>query len=449
MGNEADAVIYGWQPQSVRPPFTAARAEGVFIWDVEGKRYLDLAAGQINVNVGYSHPRILRAMQEQMAQFTYVAPSMGTEVRTRLAEEVVRHTPPSLRHVLFTSSGSESIEAAIKIARAVTGRNKIYSAWRSYHGATTGASSVSGDPRRLFVEPGIAGTRLFHGPTCYRCALGERRAPLCEYACRASLRNSILLDGPETVAAVLIEPIPGTSGVFVPPKEFYEGLQEFCAAHGIVLIADETMTGWGRTGRWFACEHFGLSPDILTTAKGITSGYVPLGAVVISAEIRDRFTERAFVAGSTNEGHALACAAGVANIEVYEEERLIERSARLGLRLARRLAQIKEHHPAVGDVRSLGLFACIELTANRDLGIPLAGYRDENGNVGRALAQRLLDLGVIAIAKWDFLFIGPPLVITESQLDGALDAIDEALDVVDRRAQEVRRVSLMPKEASA
>lgn len=448
MSLQRDCVVYGWQPQRHRPALEIARAQGVYLWDTGGRRYLDLCAGQMNVNVGHSHPHILGAMREQMEQLTYVAPNLATATRTQLAAELIRRCPHPLEYAFFTSSGAESVEAALKIARAATGRNKIYSAWRSYHGASAGASAVSGDPRRVFVEPGAAGVRFFHGATCYHCAFGFRQPPECGLACVESLKSSILLDGPETVAAVLIEPIPGTSGVYVPPRDFLRALQSFCTAHGILLIADETMTGWGRTGRWFACEHFGITPDILTTAKGITSAYVPLGAVAMTAKIRDQFLERAFVAGSTNEGHALACAAGVANIQVYEQENLIERSAQLGLHLAQRLSDIESRHPAVGDVRCLGLFACIELTSHRETRAPLADYRDRQGNIAAALTRRLLDLGVIVVAKWDYLFIAPPLVITQAELDGALDAVDEALEVADARLLQQQRAPVASEVAS-
>jgi taurine--2-oxoglutarate transaminase len=221
--------------------------------------------------------------------------------------------------------------------------------------------------------------------------------------------------------------------VYVPPKQFLVEIQSFCAEHGILLIVDETMTGWGRTGRWFASEHFELKPDIMTTAKGITSAYVPLGAVIMSGKVRRHFDTRTFVAGSTNEGHALACAAGIANIEVYESERLIERSASLGLHLAQRLNALRARHPSIGDVRSLGLFGCIELTGGQRNSEPLAGYRDQYGNIAKDLTRRLLDLGVAIVAKWDYLFIAPPLTITQEALEEGLDALDVALEIADKR----------------
>lgn len=431
MAHSIQPVVYGWQPQRVATPARFVRGEGVYLWDASGHRFMDFGSGQINVNVGYGHPKVLDAMREQLSQLTYVAPSFETAARSDLAAKIVERMPDDLSHVFFTNSGSEAIETAIKIARAVTGRVKIYSATRSYHGNTMYASAISGDPRRLFAEPGLAGGARFHGPTCYSCAFGFQSPPDCGFACLQSLRNSIVLDGPETVAAIVLEAIVGTSGLYVAPAEFVRGVRKLCDEFGILLILDETMTGWGRTGRWFAYEHYQLRPDILTTAKGITSGYVPLGAVVMSSAIYDCFSERPFVAGSTHEGHALACAAGVANMEVYEAEGLIEQSRILGDYLLELLAAVKLRHPCVGDVRGKGLLACLELTRNSATKAPIAGYRDRVTNLSAPLIRRLFAMNLIVLAKWDFVFVAPPLMITRAQLEEGVHAIDVALREVD------------------
>jgi taurine--2-oxoglutarate transaminase len=431
----AHHVVYGWQIQDDQPPVCIRRSSGVHLWTADDRRLTDLCSGQINVNVGYGHPHILAKMRHQLDSISYVAPMFATEPRSRLATLIAERLPRELEYVFFTSSGSESIEVAIKVARAVTGRLKIYSAWRSYHGASAGASAISGDPRRLFIEPGLAGVNKFHGATCYCCPYGQAAPPACAYACLEALKNSILQDGPETVAAIVLEPISGTSGLYIPPVEYVRGVRRFCTDHGILLIFDETMTGWGRTGRWFALEHFGVIPDLLTTAKGITSAYVPLGATIMTAAVRDCFKSRAFVAGSTNEGHTLACAAAIANIEVYEQQNLIDKSLRMGGYLLERLEEIKGRHPSVGDVRGKGLFACIELTSHRAQRRPLAGYRDCRRNVSSELTRRLLEAGVFVIAKWDYVFIAPPLVISKEELDEGLGIIDAALSYTDEVAE--------------
>jgi taurine--2-oxoglutarate transaminase len=431
MTEAADTVVYGWLCQGAERPVRIANADGIYLWDEYGREYADFASGQININVGYNHPRVLAAMQTQMQRASYVAPNLATEVRSRLAQLVVDRTPTDLQHVFFGNSGAEAIETAVKIARTVTGRSKIYSAWRSYHGATAVASAVSGDPRRLYSEPAPPSISKFHYPACYRCAFGQDDPACCGFPCLHSLESQLLLDGPETVAAILLEPIVGTSGLYIPPADFMIRLRKLCSLHGIVLIIDETMSGWGRSGRWFACEHFDISPDILVTAKGLTSGYVPLSAVVMTSRIYDYFRSRNFVAGSTTEGHALACAAGIANLEIYEEEGLVEQSRLLGEKLIKRLCELKTTHPSVGDVRGKGLFACVELTRDRSRRTPLAGYRNSQRDVATLVTNRLRQLGVMVLAKWDFIFIAPPLIISETQLNQGLEKLDDVLNVVD------------------
>jgi taurine--2-oxoglutarate transaminase len=429
---EAAHVVYGWQRQDVRPPAIFEKANRCHLWDTEGKQYLDFGSGQINVNVGYGHARVLAAMRAQMERTTYMAPAFPTEARIRLASMVASHMPGELKYVFFSNSGSEAIENAVKIARAVTGRQKIYSAWQSYHGATAGAAAISGDPRRMYAEPLMPGLGKFHYANCYRCPFGQVAPPQCHFACLHSLRNQIIHDGPEGVAAIVLEPISGTSGIYVPPLQYVQGIRALCDEYGILLILDETMSGWGRTGRWFACEHFNVAPDILVTAKGITSGYVPLGATILTAKIRDHFLGRPFVGGLTNEAHPLACAAGIANIEVYEEEQLVQRSATLGQYLRDQLLAMSREHQSVGDVRCEGLFACVELTRDRNSKAPLAGYRDKIRNVSVELCRRLFDIGLIVIAKWDFVFIAPPLVVTREELDEGIAKIDQALSYTDQ-----------------
>lgn len=424
-------LVYSWTPQRGRAPLTISDAEGIYLWDKNGRRYADFCSAQISVNVGYKHPFVIDAIERQLRKVAYVAPVFQTEVEQRLAAMVAARTPLGLNHVFFTNTGSEGVETAIKIARAVTGRLKIYSAWQSYHGATSGASAVSGDPRRLFAEPGMVGHAKFLLPNHYRDPFGAEPADLTGSLALAALKSQLEFEGPETVAAILIEPIVGTSGLYVPPVEFVRGLRRLCDQMGMLLIFDETMTGWGRTGRWFACEHFGVAPDLMVTAKGITSGYVPFGCVTMTTPIYEHFLDRPFVAGSTTEGHALGCAAGIANISVYEDEDLITRSTVHGQYLLAGLKALQERHSCVGDVRGRGLFTCVELTSDRATGAPLAGYRNVRRDVAGPLSARLLDLGLSVICKWDFIFIAPPLIVRPEEIDDALTRLDDAFTFVD------------------
>ncbi|MFC5326157.1 aminotransferase class III-fold pyridoxal phosphate-dependent enzyme [Bradyrhizobium oligotrophicum] len=428
---ERQHVVYGWQPQRLAAPLLVTRAEGVNFWDSCGNQYLDLCSGQINVNVGYGHQAIIQAMKRQLDCLTYIAPGFATEPRVRLSSMVAKRCPGDLQYVFFSNSGSEAIENAIKIARAATGRLKIYSAWQSYHGATAGASAISGDPRRLFAEPVVPGVAKFHYAACYRCPFGQSAPPDCGFSCLASLERQIDHDGPETIAAIVLEPIVGTSGLYVPPVDFIKGIRKLCDEHGVLLIFDETMTGWGRTGRWFACEHFDVVPDILVTAKGITSGYVPLGVTVFTPAIREKFLDTAFVGGLTNEGHTLACAAGIANIEVYEQEGLIERSAALGEYLNKSLLELQAMHPSVGSVRGKGLFACLELSSDRERRIGIAGYRNARCTIAGEITSRMLQMGVFVVAKWDFIFVAPPLIISRTALTEAIEKLDKVLAYTD------------------
>jgi taurine--2-oxoglutarate transaminase len=307
-------VIYSWKAQGSVDPIMIERAEGIYMWDTDGKRYLDGCAGLLNVNIGHGNKHVLEAMKTQMDKLCFVAPSFGTEPKARLAEMVAELTPGDLDYVFFTNGGAEAIENAIKAARWYTGRHKIYARWRSYHGATAGAISLTGDPRRWPAEPGIPGVVHFFGPYPYQCPFGSKDEEECGRRTLEVLKTQIMLDGPKTIAAIFMEPIVGTNGIIIPPRNFMTGLRQLCDENGILLVIDETMAGWGRAGKWFGIEHYGIVPDILTTAKGITSGYVQLGLMILNKKIWDHFQEKPFTGGLTYSGHALACAAGIANI---------------------------------------------------------------------------------------------------------------------------------------
>ncbi len=426
-------VIYSWKAQGSVNPIIMDRAEGIYQWDTDGNRYIDFCSGLLNINLGHGNRHVLDAMKAQMEKFCYVGTMFGSEPKARLAQMISEVTPGDLDYSFFTNGGAEAIENAIKAVRLATGRHKIYSRWRSYHGATAGAITLTGDPRRWAAEPGIPGVVKFFGPYPYRCPFGSQTPEECGEKSLEVLKTQLMLDNPKSVAAIFMEPIIGTNGIIIPTKEYMQGVRQLCDENGILLVIDETMGGWGRAGKWFAIENFDVVPDIITTAKGLTSGYVQLGAMIWNKKLWDHFYDHPFVGGLTYGGHALGCATGIANIEVYREENLIERSAQNGEYLKEKLTALMEHHPSIGDVRCKGLWACIELTSDRKTKAPLAGFNNSEQDVAGALTARLAELGLTLFAKWDFIFIAPPLIISKEQIDDAVAMIDEALKVTDAK----------------
>ena len=423
--------VYSWKAQKDVKPVILDKADGVMLYDHDGGEYIDFCAGLLNVNLGHNNAHVKEAMKAQMDKMCYVGTMFGTEPKARLGEMISEVTPGDLDYVFYTNGGAESIENAIKACRHYTGRNKIYSCWRSYHGATAGAISLTGDPRRWAGEPGIPGAVKFFGPYPYRCPFGSQTEEEANLRALKALETQIMLDGPHTIAGIFMEPIVGTNGIIIPSKVFMQGVRELCDRYGIVMVIDETMGGWGRSGKWFAIEHFDVIPDIITTAKGITSGYVQLGAMIWNKKIWDHFWSHPFMGGLTYGGHALACATAIANIEEYKRLNLIDESARKGLYLEKKLLELKDRHPSIGDVRVKGLWACIELTADRESKAELAGFADRKQNVSAELSRRLYASGVYTFCKWDFIFMAPPLIISEKEIDRAVAGIDSALEYTD------------------
>nr|WP_172685383.1 aminotransferase class III-fold pyridoxal phosphate-dependent enzyme [Methylobacterium oryzae] len=425
-------VVYGWRPQPKFTPLTFTRGENSRLWDRDGRCFIDIGAGQMSVNIGYGHPKIQNVMRRGASELTYVAPYFATEARSLLARRVAARLPGDLNYVFFCNGGSDAIETALKVARAYTGRTKIIAAWQSYHGATAGASAISGDARRLMAEPLIPGVGRFHVPGQYRSPFGATSMDEEVAMALEAVDNLFKLEGPNSVAAIVIEPIIGGSGLYVLPSKFLHGLRSICNKYGCLLIADETICAWGRCGEWFSSHRYGLVPDIITTAKGVTSGYMPFGLVGMNENIRDFFNDRAFVGGLTTEGHALACSVALANMEVYEEEALIERSSKLGEYLLNRLNEIFSRHSCIGEVRGSGLYAVIEFTADRGRKSSLAAKLQKNSNsLGDLVYSLLLERGIITMAKNDFLFVAPPLTIPEVDLDYAIKSIDEVVTDID------------------
>ncbi len=428
---ERKYVLRSWAVQGSMPYDEIVGGKGCWFWDNNGKKYLDFSSQWVNTNIGHQHPGVIQTIKEQADKLCFIAPNFGHETRGRLAEQIVRHTPGDLNKVFFTLGGGESNDNALNLVRQVTGRYKVMARYRSYHGTTLGALSLSGEPRRLSAEPLVPGVVRIFDPYCYRCSFGKTY-PGCGIECAEHIREVMLYEGPESIAALFLEPVTGTNGVFVPPKEYLPRVREICDEFGVLLVADEVMSGWGRTGKWFGVDNWDVVPDVMTTAKGVTQGYVPLGVVMVSQKIADYYDDKMFWCGLTYSGHPLACAAGIATLKIYEEENIIENAARMGEKLKTRLEKIKANHPAVGDVRSIGLFSAVELVKDRETKEPLAPWNGPDPGIMARINRCLRDKGVYVYIRWNYLFIAPPLSINEEELNFGLDALDQCLELADQ-----------------
>ncbi|BAS28698.1 aminotransferase class III-fold pyridoxal phosphate-dependent enzyme [Limnochorda pilosa] len=423
-------VLVSWAAQAGLKHTVIDHAEGSYLYTPDGRRILDFSSGLICVNVGHNHPKVVEAIRRQAGRVTYVTPNFATDVRAQLADALSRVSPRgALVKTLFTSGGAEANENAIKIARLYTGRHKVLASYRSYHGATLGAMTLSGDQRRLAVEPGISGVVHFFTPYPYRSPFGVPPEQETEAALK-HLEDVLLYEGPENVAAIFLEPVIGSGGLIVPPDGYLRGVREVCTRHGILMVLDEVMTGFGRTGRWFAAEHWDVVPDMITFAKGVTSGYVPLGGVMMSQPIARYFDEHVFWGGLTYSGHPLACAAGLANLEVYEEQGLVERAARMEVAMREKLGRLAERHPVVGDVRGKGMFWGIELVADRKTREPWVPWNTKGPGRMKELLGQLAARDVYVYGRWNLLYVAPPLTASEAELDEGVSGIDSALAAV-------------------
>jgi taurine--2-oxoglutarate transaminase len=428
-------VLYSWSTQDAINPIAVAGAEGRYFWDYDGKRYLDFASQLVNVNIGHQHPKIIAAIKEQADKLCTIGPPMANESRSRLGRLLEEVTPGDLSMSFFTNSGAEANENAIKLARLYTGRNKIIARYRSYHGATHGSISLTGDPRRWPTEPGMPGVVRMLDPYTYRCPAGHPDpCPVCTGA--PHLEEILEYEGAQTVAAVILETVTGTNGIIPPPPGYLQAVREVCDRHGILLILDEVMAGFGRTGRWFACENWDVVPDILTVAKGINSGYVPLGAMIIRKPIADWVRSRYFPGGLTYAGHPLACASAVASIEAFQEEAVVENAAEVGAYMGERLRELQASHPSIGEVRGLGCFWGIELVKNREtreMLVPFNASGDATAPVAR-MAKAALERGLYLMTHWNVVMAVPPLTVTREEVDEGIVILDEALAIADEYA---------------
>ena len=424
-----DHVLISWSAQGQVQPLVVTGAEGVWFYSGE-RKILDFSSQLINSNLGHQHPKVVRAIQDQAEKLCYIGAAFTDEPRATLARMLADVAPGDLTKTLFTTGGTEAVESAIKMARLYTGRHKILTYWRSFHGQTQGAMTAGGDSRRWANEPGIPGVVHFLNPDPYRSVFGADAQKAL-----AHVEEVIWYEGPQHVAAILVEPIVGSAGLIVPPDGYIAGLRQLCDRYGIVLILDEVMTGFGRTGKWFAAEHANVAPDIMTFAKGVNCGYVPLGGAMVDEPIAKHFEDHVLWQGLTYSGHALGCAAGVATLQAYREERVIENSARLGEVLLRELRAVGERHPSVGDVRGKGLFVGLELVKDKKTKEMLDRWNGPTQKVANAIKAALMERNVYIFARWNVLFIAPPLIITEDELRIGIRAIDEVLAIADRYAQ--------------
>ncbi|HEV3061510.1 MAG TPA: aminotransferase class III-fold pyridoxal phosphate-dependent enzyme [Vicinamibacterales bacterium] len=418
--------LFEWAAQSKVDPIPVARAKGIYFWTPEGKRFIDFNSQLMCVNIGHGDERVLRAIQEQAEQVAYANPFMATEPRARLGAKLAEITPGDIEVFFFTNGGAEANENAIRLARLATGRHKILARYRSYHGATAGSITLTGDPRRWAAEPGLPG--VVHVLDPYH---GLARGWESAEESLSMLDEIIQLEGAHTIAAFILESVTGTNGVLVPPDGYLQGVRQLCDKHGILMICDEVMSGFGRTGEWFAVDHWKVVPDIITMAKGLTAAYVQLGAVGMRRSIADQFKDKVFYGGLTYNSHPVACAAALAAIGVYEEDHLIENARRMGALMADLMTDLALRHPSVGAVRSIGLFGLVELVRDRAKQIPLApfnGTSEEMAALGRFFRQE----GLYTFVRWNTFFTNPPLCITEDQMREAFQIIDRGLAITDQ-----------------
>ena len=428
--------FWTWSAQAHVSPIPIKKAKGVYFWDTNGKRYLDFNSMVMCVNIGHGDDRVIEAMVDQARELPFAGPGMATKPRAMLGKILDEITPEGLSKFLYTLGGADANENAIKFARAYTGKTKILTRYRSYHGASYGAIALTGDPRRNAWEPVVMpGVVHFLDPYRYRSTLHRTNPNISEAEFSKDYLNHleeiIMYEGPDTIAGILMESVTGTNGIIIPPAGYMQGVRELCDRYGILMISDEVMSGFGRTGKWFAVNHWQVKADIMTMAKGLTSGYAPLGAVALKPDIASIFNEKVFEGGLTYNGHPISLAAAIATIQVMKEDHLVEKAAETGLVLNRLLNELAEKHPSVGEVRSIGLFGVIELVKNRETKEPMSPYGKTSSEMA-AVKKYMSDHGLFIYTHWHTILIIPPLIITPAQLEEGFAVIDQALEITDR-----------------
>lgn len=425
-------VFHSWSAQAQLKPMTILAAQGSYVWDGEGNRLLDFSSQMVNTNIGHQHPSVVAAIAEQAAKLCTIAPAHVNAARSEAARLIAERTPGDLNRVFFTNAGADAVEHAVRMARLHTGRYKVLSRYRSYHGGTDTAINLTGDPRRWANDYGSSGVVHFFGPFLYRSAFHSDTEEQETQRALEHLEQKIALEGPATIAAVILESVPGTAGIMVPPPGYLAGVREICDRHGIVFIADEVMAGFGRTGKWFAIDNFDVVPDLITFAKGVTSGYVPLGGVAINDSIYATFADRPYPGGLTYSGHPLATACAVATINAMEDEGMVANAARIGERiLGPGLRELAQRHPSVGEVRGLGVFWAVELVANPATREPLAPYGGSSPAMNAVLGA-CKSGGLLPFANFNRIHVCPPCNVSDAEAAEGLAILDQALEVADQ-----------------
>jgi len=434
LNNNLNHTLFSWSKQSGLNPISIERAEGVYLYDRDGKRFLDFSSQLMNVNIGHGDQRITEAVKRQMEEISYVYPGMITDARGKLGKKLSEIAPNPLNKTFFTLGGAEAVENAIKLARMYTGRHKIITQYRSYHGGTYGAISAGGDPRKFPVDSQSAPNMIHvENPYYYRCPWNSGSIEECGELAARNLEQVIKYENPDSVAAVMLEGESGSSGCIKYPPNYWKLVRRICDEYGIMLIDDEVMSGFGRTGKMFAIENYGVEPDIMCMAKGLTSGYLPLGGVMISDTIAKHFDDHPMVIGLTYSAHAVPCAAALENIRIMEDENLIENAVKMGTYIESRVKEMKEKHPSIGDYRNTGLLGCIELVKNRETKEPVTPWNAKPADMEATnrMAAKIREAGMFTFVRWNWIFTAPPLIVTEDQIDEGLDIISQAISIAD------------------
>lgn len=429
---DREHVLHSWSVQGTLDPTVVTKAEGIYFYDADGKKYYDMSSQLVNLNIGYGNQKVADAIAEQAHKLPFIGPGYAVDVKSELARKIIELAPDNMQKVFFTLGGADANENALKIARLYTGRNKVMSRYRSYHGSTMGAGNLTGEPRRFNCEPGIPGYVKFFDPYVYRELVNFEDDAAATRFYIGKLREQIIYEGPESIAAIECETITGSNGCIIPPDGYLQGIRDLCDEFGIMMICDEVMMGWCRTGEVFACQNWGIKPDIITFAKGVTCGYAPLGGVIVDKKIADYFDDHKLLCGLTYSGHPLSCAAGVATLDVYKEDHILDNVRAMGKILGEIEEDLKDKHACVGDVRYKGLFSAVELVKDKATKEPLVGYNADKENLMGKICGMLKAKGFSTYTHENIIIVAPPLIIKEDELRTAMTMLDEVLTEVDK-----------------
>ena len=429
---DREHVLHSWSVQGTLDPTVVTKAEGIYFYDADGKKYYDMSSQLVNLNIGYGNQKVADAIAEQAHKLPFIGPGYAVDVKSELARKIIELAPDNMQKVFFTLGGADANENALKIARLYTGRNKVMSRYRSYHGSTMGAGNLTGEPRRFNCETGIPGYVKFFDPYVYRELVDFEDDAAATRFYIGKLREQIIYEGPESIAAIECETITGSNGCIIPPDGYLQGIRDLCDEFGIMMICDEVMMGWCRTGEVFACQNCGIKPDIITFAKGVTCGYAPLGGVIVDKKIADYFDDHKLLCGLTYSGHPLSCAAGVATLDVYKEDHILDNVRAMGKILGEIEEDLKDKHACVGDVRYKGLFSAVELVKDKATKEPLVGYNADKENLMGKICGMLKAKGFSTYTHENIIIVAPPLIIKEDELRTAMTMLDEVLTEVDK-----------------